>query len=142
MSDCIFCAIGEGKVPAHVVYEDPSHVAFLDLHPIRTGHTLVIPRRHTAYFHELDREGAAGLVEAARQVARLLHGALAPPRVGLLVAGWDVAHVHVHVVPMQEYHDLTSKSMLEGTRASPSQDELREVASRLKAASAGKRTAP
>lgn len=133
MSECLFCRLGRGELPSYPVYEDAEHVGFLDLHPIRPGHTLVIPRRHTAYFHELSAEACAGLMEAVRQVAQRLQRTLTPPRVGLLVAGWDVAHVHVHVVPMQEYHDLTSKSLIEGNRASPTVEELRAMADRLRA---------
>ncbi|MGI0054178.1 MAG: HIT family protein [Thermoplasmata archaeon] len=132
MKDCIFCAIGSGAVPSHRVYEDAGHVAFLDAHPIRPGHTLVVPRRHIPYVQDMDAASWADLMEATRRVARVVHETLAPVRVGLLVAGWDVAHVHVHVVPMQEYHDLTSRSILEGTRASPSLQEFQSMVARLR----------
>lgn len=134
MSDrlCAFCAIGGGRAGAFVVYEDAHAVVFLDKHPINAGHVLVVPRRHVGAFYELDEEPYVGLMLAARRVASAIEAAYRPRKVGMLAAGFDVPHAHVHVLPMYDYHDLTSKALLDGTRADPTEAELREAAERIR----------
>lgn|SRR3989344_2654326 len=131
MEDCIFCKIIKGEIPAQKVYEDESVLAFLDIHPIRTGHTLVIPKKHASDFYKLDEQNYAVLMKAVKQIAVRVDEILKPKKVGMLVAGWDVEHAHVHVVPMQEYHDITSKSILDGHRSNPTQEELASTAAKL-----------
>lgn len=105
MAGCPFCAIARGEAPASVVYQDALCVAFLDIHPVRPGHALVVPRRHAVFLHELTPDERAALVEAAARIG-VAQGAAGLPRQGgtLLVndgpaAGQHVPHVHVHVIP-------------------------------------------
>lgn len=131
MHDCIFCKIISGDVSAYRVYEDETVLAFLDIHPIRPGHTLVIPKTHNPNAHHLSEFDYDAVMRAAKNVALRIEKQLHPKRVGMLVAGWDVPHAHIHVVPMEEYHDLTSKVLLDGTRGNPSSDELLRVKNSL-----------
>jgi histidine triad (HIT) family protein len=106
MSDhCIFCAITSGRAPARFVYEDDNACAFLDINPLRTGHTLVVPRRHV---RDLADEGAAeALAEvgpALQQTARLLSAKLDADGISVLqangaAAGQTVFHLHFHLLP-------------------------------------------
>jgi histidine triad (HIT) family protein len=129
---CAFCDVVERGGGALTVYENPDAVVFLDKHPINVGHVLVVPRRHAESFYELDEDSFVGLMLVVRRMASALEAAYRPRKVGMLAAGFDVAHAHIHVLPMYEYHDITSKALLEGRRASPSGEELRTAAGRIR----------
>jgi histidine triad (HIT) family protein len=134
MSDkqCIFCAVVERAANAFIVYENSHAVVFLDKHPINVGHVLIIPRNHVAAFYDLDEESFIELMLVAKRMASVIEVLYQPKKVGMLVAGFDVAHAHVHVLPMHDYHDITSKAILEGTRASPTEGELEETAEEIR----------
>ncbi|HKU74419.1 MAG TPA: HIT family protein [Pyrinomonadaceae bacterium] len=127
MSDtqCAFCAIAKRAASAFVVYENSHAVVFLDKHPINTGHLLVIPKCHVASFYELDEKAFIELMLVVRRMASVIDSVYQPKKVGMLAAGFDVAHAHIHVLPMYDYHDITSRVILEGRRANPSEEELR-----------------
>jgi histidine triad (HIT) family protein len=133
MSDrrCIFCDIIERAESTFIVYEDSHAIVFLDKHPINAGHVLVVPKHHVASFYELDENAFIELMLVVRRMASLLEATYRPRKVGMLAAGFDVAHAHIHVLPMYEYHDITSKVILEGRRANPAEDELRMAAERI-----------
>lgn len=109
---CLFCAIAAGQVPAHRVAEDARTVAFLDLHPIRPGHTLVIPRAHHVWFEDLPPVDAGAVMATAQRVARGLKAVYGVERVALFFTGVHVAHAHAHLVPMHHVHDVTSGAYL------------------------------
>lgn len=105
MDGCLFCRIIRGELPASVVHEDEACVAFLDIHPVRPGHALVVPRRHAVLVHELTPAERAALMEAAARIG-VAQGAAGLPREGgtLVVndgaaAGQHVPHAHLHVIP-------------------------------------------
>lgn len=98
--DCLFCKIIAGEIPCHEVWEDESHLAFLDVHPIREGHVLVIPKKHAPYLFDLDDAAYGDLMRAAKTVATALKAAMGVPRVGVAVEGFAVDHVHVHLAPI------------------------------------------
>ncbi len=133
MNDCIFCELAQGNVSTNKIYEDDYSFAFLDKHPINPGHILVIPKKHVANFYNLEDTDYQGLMVTVKKLSKLVSKTMKPKKVGLIVAGWDVPHAHVHIVPMHDYHDITSKSMMEGKRANPSDDELKSTAELLKA---------
>jgi len=134
MSDCIFCKLARKELPAHAVWESDTMLAFLDLFPIQPGHVLVIPKHHAPDVFQLDEPAYLDLMQTARHVAAAVNAAEKPARMGLLVAGWDVPHAHVHVVPMRDVHDLTSKGLLEGNRAKAADADLARIAAEIRAA--------
>ena len=129
---CIFCDIIERAAGGFIVYENAHAVVFLDKHPINVGHVLVVPKRHVESFYELDEDSFTELMLVVRRMASLLEATYRPRKVGMLAAGLDVAHAHIHVLPMYEYHDITSKAILEGRRANPSEQELRMAAEHIR----------
>jgi histidine triad (HIT) family protein len=131
MNNCIFCKIIQGEVPAYKVYEDDKIFAFLDIHPINPGHILVIPKIHESDFYNLDSENYNALMDIVKKLSRKVHEQFDPKKVGLIVAGWDVPHAHVHIVPMHDYSDITSKPILEGTRTNPTSEDLEQVVQKL-----------
>jgi histidine triad (HIT) family protein len=131
MDDCIFCKLISGEFPTNKVYEDEYTFAFLDVHPINPGHILVIPKIHVADFYNLDDTYYQAVMATVKKLSKVVHEKLNPEKVGLIVAGWDVPHAHIHVVPMHDSSDITSKSILEGTRANPTNEELAGIAQQL-----------
>jgi histidine triad (HIT) family protein len=104
MDDCIFCAIALKRAPASVVYQDEATVAFLDIHPIARGHTLVIPREHCPTLFELSAIAGDVVMRTVVRVASALREELAPDGLNLLqsngrVAGQTIFHFHFHLVP-------------------------------------------
>ena len=108
-STCIFCKIAKREIPSHIVHDDEDSFAFMDIRPIRLGHVLVIPKLHIDHFSDLPDAAAIKVLMVAQHLAKKLRAAVKPPRVGLLVGGFAVPHAHLHVVPMEDGHDLTSQ---------------------------------
>lgn len=102
----IFAKIISGDIPAYKVAEDEHFLAFLDISPTAKGHTLVIPKKEVDYLYDLDDEIYLGLHQFAKKVAIGLKKAIPCEKVGVMVLGLEVPHVHIHLVPMQTEHDL------------------------------------
>lgn len=122
-----------GRVPAHRVWEDERHLAFLSPRPIRPGHVIVLPKEQSAYVFDLGEEQHRALWDAVRTVARGLEAALGCERVCLAVVGWEVRHVHVHLVPTDRPGEFPA---LSGAEAS--EGELASSQARIAAALASK----
>ena len=106
-SDCLFCGIVAGEVPAQIVDSDEHTVAFMDINPATRGHALVVPRRHAADLFEVSDGDLEHTMIAARRLARRMKGALDPDGFNVLnscgAAAWQtVFHFHLHVVPRYE----------------------------------------
>jgi len=115
MDDCIFCKINSGEIEVNKIYEDEHSIAFLDIEPIREGHILVIPKEHAAYVKDMSEDSYTHMMLAVQHMMRTLYKVFSPPKVGMFVSGWDIPHAHVHVVPMFNSKDITSKPLLEKT---------------------------
>jgi histidine triad (HIT) family protein len=102
----LFTKIIQGEIPCHTIDETSDCLAFLDIRPIRPGHTLVIPKIETDYFFDLTDDQMSSLMTFAKRVARRIDAAVDCQRVGVMVAGLEVPHAHVHLVPINSVHDL------------------------------------
>lgn len=107
MEDCIFCKIIAERVPSYKVYEDDAVFAFLDVYPASEGHTLVAPKKHFNKFTDMDTESIALLFEAARKITAAIEKAFSAEgsNIGInngKVAGQEIPHVHVHVIPRKK----------------------------------------
>jgi len=109
---CLFCRISAGDLPAHKIHEDDHVLAFLDLHPIRPGHALVIPRAHHVWFEDMPPDLAARVMAVCQQVARAMKVVEPVERVAMFFTGIHVPHAHAHLVPMHHVHDVTSAAYL------------------------------
>ena len=94
MTACLFCRIAAGEIPCHRVARTDQALAFLDLHSIRPGHTLVIPLAHHDRFHDQPAQDMAAVMDLAARVARALRPSAGLDRVGLFFTGLHVAHAH------------------------------------------------
>ena len=106
MEDSIFTKIIKGEIPCHKIYEDDKVIAFLDVHPLAEGHTLVVPKVQVDHIWDLDEETHAYLWSITRKIGSHIKQVLEPARVGVLVEGFGVPHVHVHLIPANHGNDL------------------------------------
>jgi len=102
----VFSRIIDGELPARFVWKDDRCVAFLANRPLRPGHALVVPREEIDHWIDLDTELLAHLVATAQVIGRAQMAGFKPARIGLMLAGLEVPHVHFHVVPIRGVHDL------------------------------------
>lgn len=102
----LFTKIIAGELPGRFVWKDEHAVAFLTIHPIRPGHTLVVPRAEIDHWLDLPAELAAHLTGVAQAIGKGLYQVYRPTKVGLMIAGLEVPHVHLHCVPIDELGDL------------------------------------
>jgi histidine triad (HIT) family protein len=136
-AECLFCRIATRAVASDVVHEESHLLAFLDIHPIRPGHVLIVPKRHFDYFEDTPADIAALILALGQRLALAMKRLYRVPQVGFLFAGSDIPHVHAHVVPMHEKTDLTSRHYIVEERLTfretprASNDELRATAAQL-----------
>ena len=102
----IFTRIVKGEIPAHVVAENDQFLAFLDVFPIAKGHTLVIPKKEIDYIFNVDDDVYKDLWLFAKKVALKVGKAIPCERVGIAVIGLEVAHAHIHLVPINSIGDI------------------------------------
>ena len=103
---CIFCEIVAGRIAERIVFEDAEHIAIFPLEHINPGHLLVIPRRHTDYLFDMEATDYHALWAAAARLAPGLRSVMSAVRVGVVVEGFRVPHVHVHLVPLYARDEL------------------------------------
>ena len=126
----LFTRIINGEVPGRFVYKDPDVVAFLTISPISTGHTLVVPRQEIDHWIDMPEDIAAKVMVASQIVGRGIQKAYNPVKVGVMVAGLEVPHVHYHLIPIHEISDLN----FELQKSDTSPEELDESAAKIREA--------
>jgi len=102
----VFSKIISGDLPGHFVWKDELSVAFLSINPIASGHTLVIPKLEVDHWLDLPPDINAHLVQLAQIIGNAQMVAFRPLRVGMIIAGLEVPHTHLHVIPMEGMQDL------------------------------------
>lgn len=102
----IFTRIINGELPARFVYTDDRCVAFLSINPLRPGHTLVVPRAEVDHWIDLDPADWQHVTQVSRRLGTALQRAYEPTKVGMMLAGLEVPHAHIHLVPIDDVHDL------------------------------------
>jgi histidine triad (HIT) family protein len=102
----VFTRIINGELPARFVWQDERCVAFLSINPLRPGHILVVPRDEVDHWLDLEPALLQHLTEVSRRIGEALQRAYRPAKVGLVIAGLEVPHVHIHLVPIEGVHDL------------------------------------
>ena len=102
----IFTKIIQGEIPCHKLYEDERSFSFLDIRPINPGHALVMPKEETDYLFDLGDEMLQHLMVVAKKVGLAIDRAVSCERVGIIVAGLEVPHAHIHLVPIRSVGDI------------------------------------
>ncbi len=123
MENCVFCKIGKGEVPSYKIFENEKYFAFLDINPMNPGHTLLMPKKHTDYIFDLPDDDYQELWREAKDIAQKLKSKLKSKRIGIVVEGFAVSHVHIHLIPINNAHDMNP------TNAKPAaKEELEKIA--------------
>lgn len=102
----IFSRIIAGEIPCYKVGEDENYFAFLDINPLAVGHTLVVPKAEVDYFYDLDDETLAGMIKFAKKIAHNIKEQTGCKKVATIVLGLEVAHAHIHLIPMNSENDV------------------------------------
>lgn len=106
----IFTRIINGEIPCYKIAEDDRYFAFLDINPLREGHTLVVPKRETDYIFDLDDDTLSGLILFSKKVAAAIKSAIPCARIGVAILGLEVPHAHMHLVPMNSMEDVNFRN--------------------------------
>ncbi len=123
----LFSRIVSGEIPAYKIAETDQFLAFLDIMPTATGHTLVIPKQEVDYLFALDDALFAGLMAFAKKIAPAIEKAVPCRRIGMAVIGLEVPHAHIHLIPLNSLADMDFTHKLK-----PSQDELAQTAALIR----------
>ena len=106
MSDSIFTKIIKGEIPSYKIAEDDRFIAFLDVFPIKKGHTLVVPKAQIDYLFDIDDSLLSDLMIFSKKVAQKMQKAISCERIGVAVIGLEVQHAHIHLVPLDTVGDI------------------------------------
>lgn len=131
----IFTQIINGDIPSHKLYEDEHSFVILDIHPLREGHTLVLSKREVARYEDLTEDEFAALMRTVHKVAQKQQEVFHPKRVFQMAHSYGVDHVHIHVMPTNEYSDIKNAILKHETidvSAEPDHEALAQVAKKLK----------
>jgi len=102
----IFTRIVKGEIPCYKIAEDENYFAFLDINPLSLGHTLVIPKVEIDYLFDLNDELLSGMMIFAKKISKAIEKSVSCERIGIAVIGLEVAHAHIHLVPLKNIGDL------------------------------------
>ena len=120
----LFSKIVNGEIPGHIVHESDDFLAFLDIMPLKKGHTLVIPKKEVDYIFDLEDDILSEMMLFAKEVAQKIKKVIPCKRVGVAVIGLEVPHAHIHLIPINVMNDMNFAN----DKLSISSDELAEIA--------------
>jgi histidine triad (HIT) family protein len=128
MEDSIFTKIIRGEIPCHKVYENDVVLAFLDIHPVQAGHTLVIPKKQIEFVWDLPDEDYEAVMAASKKIALRLREALGTRYIGERIVGVDVPHAHVQLIPFNAVSEYVAP---QDTHAAPDHATLAAIAKKV-----------
>jgi histidine triad (HIT) family protein len=123
----IFTKIIRGEIPCYKIAEDDNYFAFLDINPLKAGHTLVVPKQETDYIFDLEDDKLAGMIVFSKKVAVAIRAAIPCNRIGVAVLGLEVPHAHIHLVPMDSMEDVNFRN----PKLKFSPEEFKEIAAKI-----------
>lgn len=125
--ETIFTRIIKGEIPCYKIAEDEKFFAFLDISPLKEGHTLVVPKKHSSYIFDMEDQELAEMMVFAKKVAKAIEKTVPCLRIGVAVIGLEVPHTHIHLVPLQEENDLNFRK----ERPVISKEKMQEIAAKI-----------
>jgi histidine triad (HIT) family protein len=123
----IFTKIVNGEIPCYRIAEDENYLAFLDVNPNATGHTLCIPKKEINKIFDMEEDLYLGLMKFSRKVAKAVEKTVECKRIGVAVVGLEVPHVHVHLIPLHDMDDMRFQRKVKLSR-----DEFEQLASAIR----------
>lgn len=124
----IFSKIIAGEIPSYKCAENERFYAFLDINPVTKGHTLVVPKHEVDYLFDLDDDELAAMTIFAKRVAKAIQAAYPCRKVGVAVLGLEVAHAHIHLIPLQSEGDMDFRR----PKLQLPAEEMEEIARRIR----------
>ncbi len=124
----LFTKIIKGEIPCHKVAEDESYFAFLDISPLKAGHTLVIPKKEIDYIFDMEQMEYQGLMKFAKTLAVAIKMAFPCKKIGMSVVGLEVPHAHIHLIPINGVSDMNFSA----TKMPRSTEQLNKDAALIK----------
>jgi histidine triad (HIT) family protein len=128
MADSIFTKIIKGEIPCHKLYEDELTLAFLDIHPVQPGHSLIIPKKQIEFVWDLPDEDYQAVMTTTKKVAKRLKTVLGTKFIGERIVGVDVPHAHVQLIPFNTVDQYKAPQDME---SEPNHQALAQLASKL-----------
>jgi histidine triad (HIT) family protein len=128
--DCIFCKIVRKEIPSYLVFEDKTSIAFLDINPFVKGHTLVVPKKHSRWVWDSTEDEYIELMKSVRKVALQLKKTLHTDWIQVVVAGQEVPHTHIHLLPRTENDGYPEIPIRPITQLSG--EEMKEIQKKIK----------
>ena len=123
----IFTKIIKGEIPCYKIAEDNRYFAFLDINPLKAGHTLVVPKQETDYIFDLDDDQLAGLMIFSKKVAAAIESVIPCARIAVAIVGLEVPHTHVHLIPMDTMNDVNFRN----PKLKFTPEEFKEIAEKI-----------
>lgn len=123
----IFSKIIKGEIPSYKIAENDKFYAFLDINPIREGHTLVVPKEETDYIFDIDDKQLGEMMVFTKKMAKAIKKAIPCKRVGMAVLGMEVPHAHIHLVPLQTEGDMDFRHKIDV----PSPERMKEISEKI-----------
>ncbi len=123
----IFTKIINGEIPCYKIAEDENHFAFLDINPLAKGHSLVIPKKEVDYIFDLEEDSYNGLFAFAKKIAGAIETEIRCERIGIVVAGLEVPHAHIHLIPINTINDMDFSN----SRIKLSNEEFADLAEKI-----------
>ncbi|HEX7492766.1 MAG TPA: HIT family protein [Bacteroidales bacterium] len=123
----IFTKIINGEIPCYKIAEDDNYFAFLDINPLRAGHSLIVPKRETDYIFDLDNDYLGGMIIFSKKVAAAIKSAIPCNRIGVAILGLEVPHAHIHLVPMDTMEDINFRN----PKLKFTPEEFKEIAAKI-----------
>ena len=124
MSESIFTKIIKGEIPSFKIAEDDNFIAFLDIMPLKRGHTLIVPKVQIDYLYDLPNKMLSDLMIFSKKVAKKIESKIECKRVGVAVIGLEVPHAHVHLIPINNVRDMDFSQ----PKLSLTSSEMQEIA--------------
>ncbi len=125
----IFSKIIAGEIPGYKIAEDDRFYAFLDINPVRPGHTLVVPKEEKDYLFDLDDDTLGAMMVFAKRVASAIKSATSCRKVGVAVIGLEVNHAHIHLIPISKEGDMDFKK-----KQTLPEEEMKDLCTRISSA--------
>lgn len=119
----VFTKILSGEIPSYKILEDESFLAFLDISPLQKGHVLVIPKKETDFIFDIEDKELGEMMCFAKKCAQMIRKAIQCKKVGVAVVGLEVAHAHIHLIPINSIEDMNFSK----TKLLLSSEELGEI---------------
>ena len=123
----IFSKIINGEIPSYKIAENENYFAFLDINPLKTGHTLVVPKKETDYIFDLEDVSLSGMILFSKKIASAIKKAYPCNRIAVVILGLEVPHAHIHLIPMDAMDDVNFRN--KKLKFSP--EEFREIADKI-----------